>query len=258
MSTLQAIILGVIQGITEFLPVSSSGHLMLGQYFLGLKHLDRYIGFNLICHLGTLLAVLAVFGFRIYGLIKSDPKKILMVIVGTLPLVPLVLLLKPLKAIFDKPQYLGFFFLLTALMLYGGMHWRFPRVKIKKGYGDALGIGMFQAMAVLPGVSRSGSTISAAKMLGWNPQEAIFFSLLLAIPAISGASFIEMLQLYISRDVVLHVSTMEYLYGFIFSFLSGLAALLLLVRLVIQNKLSAFIWYCSILGVSTLIYFNLG
>src|SRR5258705_3070450 len=107
MSTFEAIILGIIQGLTEFLPVSSSGHLELGQYVLGLTHLDRYVLFNLVCHLGTLCAVFAVFLPQIKDTLVSDRKKLIQVIIGTLPLFPLVLLMKPIKSLFDQPQYLG-------------------------------------------------------------------------------------------------------------------------------------------------------
>lgn len=257
MTTIQAIILGIIQGLTEFLPVSSSGHLLLGQYFFGFSQLEKYVGFTLICHLGTLAAVLIIFGQKIISAIREDPKRILLVALGTLPLIPLVIIIKPLKQLFDRPEYVGFSFLITALLLYGGMHWRW-KIQSHKRYRDALGIGMFQALAILPGISRSGSTISAARMLGWSPNEAILFSLLLAIPAICGASLIEFIEIFVKGEggAVLSITPLQYLVGFAASCLSGLVALMILVKVVMQNRLTGFVCYCALLGVVSLIYFN--
>jgi undecaprenyl-diphosphatase len=136
MTFFEAIILGIIQGLTEFFPISSSGHLELGQYFLGFNHLENYIFFDLICHLGTLLALFLVFWKEIYGFFL-DRKYLSHIAIATLPLFPLVLIIKPLKTFFDQPQYLGFCFLFTAFLLYLGGRQR-VQASSKRTWRDSL------------------------------------------------------------------------------------------------------------------------
>lgn len=259
MTTLEAIILGIIQGLTEFFPVSSSGHLELGQTLLGLTNLDQYIFFDLICHLGTLTALFLVFFDQIKSLIFSERSQLTQVIVGTLPLFPLVLILKPIKALFGQPQYLGFCFLLTATLLYLGQ--RFGRaqpaeVLEKRRWRDAAVIGLFQAVAILPGVSRSGATISAGRLLGWGPREAISFSFMLAIPAILGGVVLELSQIAFTSGAMPAVGWLPYVAGFLSSFGIGYLALLWLMQLAAKDKFIYFVWYCVIVGIATLWFFN--
>lgn len=259
METWEAILLGVIQGLTEFLPVSSSGHLELGQYFLGFQDLKRYILFDLICHLGTLIAIMWFFFPQIKQSLIGDTRRLRQVILGTLPLFPLVLILKPIKALFDQPQYLGYCFLLTALFLYVGSQFSFkpaPAGSFRRRWGDSLTVGLFQAIAILPGVSRSGSTISAARVLGWSKEEAISFSFLLAIPAILGGMALEILTLFSSHEVSAPISNTAFFMGFLTSFVVGWLSLKLLVLLTKQNQWRYFIWYCLALGIFTTLYFN--
>jgi undecaprenyl-diphosphatase len=258
----EAIILGVIQGLTEFLPVSSSGHLTLGQHFLGLSDLHHYILFDLVCHLGTLLAIFVIFFSEIKRILIKDSSRLNQIILATLPLFPLALLIKPLHTFFDQPKYLGFCFLMTAFLLLIGIKWGYeisqPK-KSKQPWRDSLIIGFFQAIAILPGISRSGSTISAARLLGWNRQDAAIFSFLLAIPAILGATILELSQLILHPQA--HLSNppmgwLSYALGFITSFVIGSLSLILLLKFVSQNKLMVFVWYCLFLGIVTIFYFN--
>lgn len=260
MTSWEAIILGIVQGLTEFLPVSSSGHLELGQYFLGFEDIKSYILFDLICHLGTLGAIFLVFWTQICDSFTSNSIRFRQIILGTLPLFPLVLVLKPIKEIFDQPQYLGYCFLLTALLLALGMRVTLKSPSLmqeKRSWRDPIVIGLFQAVAILPGVSRSGSTISAARMLGWDKENAVAFSFLLAIPAILGGVALEILSLFSSHSPEQAPITISaFLIGLVTSFVVGLIALKLLIRLTVQNKWHYFIWYCGILGVATTLYFN--
>ena len=222
MSTLEAIFLGILQGLTEFLPVSSSGHLTLGQALIGLQDLHNFIIFDLICHLGTLLAIFVIYRNDILQLFTSDKRRFGQLVLATLPLFPLVLLLKPIKALFDQTQYLGFFFIITAFLLYLGI--RYGSVKAKTHpWRDALAIGMFQAVAIVPGISRSGATISGARILGWQTQEAVTFSFLLAIPAILGGTAVELLQLLLKSQTAsaASIGIMPYAAGFATSLASG-------------------------------------
>jgi undecaprenyl-diphosphatase len=256
MTTFEAIILGIIQGLTEFLPVSSSGHLQLAQRLFGFTNLDQYILFDLVCHLGTLIAVVWVFFKQIQGTINSDRTRFWQVVLGTLPLFPLVFILKPIKAVFDQPEYLGYFFLVTAGLLYAGIHWgstATDAVLQKRRWRDALVIGTFQAAAILPGVSRSGATISAGRLLGWHPQDAITFSFLLAIPAILGGVTLELMRLYTHGTDLPMISWQSYAAGFLTSFIVGYFALLLLMRLAAKDKFIYFVWYCLIIGIATIL-----
>lgn len=261
MTTLEAIILGIIQGITEFLPVSSSGHLQLAQSLLGFEHLDSYIVFNLVCHLGTLLAIFCIFFQQIREALFVDRVRFLQIVIAILPLFPLLMIMKPIKAIFSQPEYLGYFFMLTALLLYLGIRFsrQVPEVKLlQTRWRDALIIGVFQAIAILPGVSRSGSTISAGRILGWSKQEAITFSFLLAIPTILGGMTLEMLQIArgASESALPAVGFWQYAAGFITSFGVGYLALQMLKTIAGKDKFIYFVWYCLFIGIFSLIYFR--
>lgn len=250
-TTLEAIFLGIIQGITEFLPVSSSGHLKLVQSLFGFQNLQNYIVFDLVCHLGTLLAIFLMFRKEIFSVNRTRFQQ---VILGTLPLFPLLLIMKPIKALFNQPEYLGYFFMLTALLLYLGI--RLGNERPTHATRDPLIIGTFQAMAILPGISRSGSTISAAKMLGWSSQEAITFSFMLAIPAILGGTILELFQIVKHSESIAHISPTQYIFGFLTSFGVGYYALNLLRSLASKQKFMYFVWYCLLLGIFTTLYFN--
>lgn len=262
MTIIEAIILGIVQGLTEFFPVSSSGHLALGQYLLGMRDLHQYIFFDLICHLGTLTALFIVYSSEIKTLLLN-PLGIKQVIIGTLPLFPLVLILKPIKSLFDQPQYLGYFFIFSSLMLALGIYFgkKHPVSQQQKyPLRDACIIGLFQAIAILPGISRSGTTISAGRLLQWNTKEAITFSFLLAIPAILGAMTLESFQLFRSHlnGEQLHASIglPQYCSGFIFSFVIGYLALKALIRVAAKEKFSYFAWYCLFIGIFSIIYIS--
>lgn len=260
MTVLESIILGIIQGLTEFLPISSSGHLQLAQIFLGLKNLEQYIVFDLICHLGTLCAIIFFFSKRIKEIILRDKTWLGIIFLGTLPLFPLVFLLKPLKSLFDQPQYLGFFFLLTSLLLFLGTQFGSDLEKetlYKKRWRDSLFIGLFQAIAVLPGISRSGSTISGARLLGWKMEDAIIFSFLLAIPAILGATLLEFVQIWMHPSLEApSIEYIHYLTAFLTSMGVGCFSLWLMQRLAAKQKFIYFVWYCLALGIFTTLYFN--
>ncbi|MBA3817146.1 MAG: undecaprenyl-diphosphate phosphatase [Parachlamydiaceae bacterium] len=255
MTVIDAIILGIIQGLTEFLPVSSSGHLELAQHLLGMKDLEQYILFNLVCHLGTLLAICFIFFNQIKSLFQHNTTRLKQLILATLPLFPLVFLMKPIKAAYADPSYLGFFFLITACILFLGVRFgkTIPEKEIKQHkWRDALIIGIWQAAAILPGVSRSGSTISGARILGWSANEAVTFSFLLAIPAILGGATLEIIKLWQHPESASSLSLTHYSLGFLISFVIGLGSLQLLIRLVTHNKFAYFAWYCLALGLATL------
>lgn len=257
MTSIEAIILGFIQGVTEFLPVSSSGHLILFQKILGYENLERYILFDLICHLGTLLAIVFIFASEIKKVFKQKAH-FFQVVCGTLPLFPLVLLLHPIKELFNQVEWLGFFFLITAFILYlGERNTKVTLEETKTPYKDALKIGCMQALAIAPGISRSGATISGARLLGWQREQAVVFSFLLSIPAILGGIVLETKE-FLANDALntISISPVAYAIGFTTAFLAGLLALKLLIRIAIKDKFRVFIWYCIAIGLISLYLFH--
>ncbi|MBS4167550.1 undecaprenyl-diphosphate phosphatase [Parachlamydia sp. AcF125] len=255
MSILEAIFLGIIQGLTEFLPVSSSGHLKLMQSLIGFQNLDQYILFDLICHLGTLGAIFIFFAKEIKETLTSNRLRLLQIALATLPLFPLAIFLKPIESIYQKPHLLGFFFLITSFLLFLGVYcqkegpspprWRTPFL-----------IGCFQALAIFPGISRSGATISGAKLLGWRMHEALTFSFLIAIPAIVGGIVLETLKFITTNSVAPPVPIPAYCAGLLASLCVGYASLFFLQKMALPHRFLWFAWYCLALGVFAIIYYN--
>jgi undecaprenyl-diphosphatase len=260
MTIFDAVILSIVQGLTEFLPVSSSGHLKLVQFFLGLQELDRYMMFDLVCHLGTLLAIVIVFSKDLKDVFLNNFHQLLLIFIGTLPLIPLVFLLKPIKSLYASPDMLGYFFLVTSAILFLGVIFgctQESKTNMKHSKKDALRIGLWQALAIVPGISRSGATISGARILGWSYADAVRFSFLLAIPAILGGAALEFFSWWKAPESVASLPIGCYLVGFIFSFTTGYTALRLLIGPLVKSKFSYFAWYCLFLGLATTFYFHL-
>lgn len=254
MTLLKAIILGIIQGITEFLPISSSGHLTIAQHFFEIPNLHTMIFFDLVCHLGTLLAIFIVYYETIFHIFKE--KKLLKQMgLALLPLFPLVLLLKPIKEVFENPLAVGALFILNSLILFLGIHLAKTKKSTKPNFSSSFLVGMAQAVAVLPGISRSGSTISMAKGLGWSSSEAIRFSFLLAIPTICGAIFLELIKSFKESSPLFSLPFHYYVSGFTTAFIVGYGSLLTLQKIAKNNKFSYFAWYSLFLGLLTLLYF---
>lgn len=243
MSNWLALLLGLVQGLTEFLPVSSSGHLKLCQLFFGLDTLGQYIFFDLICHGGTLLAIVVVLRKEILAL---NRRTILLLTLGTLPLCLAVLFKRQIETLYGATSLLGIWFLVTGIILLIGERWR-PGTPGKRW--GAVSVGCAQLLALMPGVSRSGATISAGRVLGWERMEAARFAFLLAIPAIAGGMLIEGMS---ATPAAIPLST--YLIGFFTSFLVGMLALFGLLKLIQRFNLLPFAWYTLALGTFTLIY----
>ncbi len=251
MSVFEAIILGIIQGLTEFFPVSSSGHLKLIQSLFGGDNLSRYILFDIVCHLGTLLSIFIVLKKDIFSLFTKERKELFSLILALIPLLPLYVILKQIHDIYDQPKLLGYFFILTSILLFLGD--RFSKKQALQGYKTPFIIGCFQALAILPGVSRSGATIASARLLGWTYERAFRFSFLLAIPTILGGTLVEAMKVFKEGEPI-PIGMIQYTLGFLFSFLFGIFALKVLLKILKRKKVTLFVYYCFILGVLTLIY----
>ena len=258
MSTLDAIVLGLVQGLTEFLPVSSKAHLAILEHFWKLPQATR-LPLTTMLHVGTAVAMIVYFGPRLAriaaGCFASEPqcrgenwRLVGFIALGTAPVaVAGVLLQHQVDAVFASPVVGGAMLIVTGLLLFGT---RFAKDESKPlGWVRVLLIGVAQVAALLPGVSRSGVTISTATYLGLKRDVAFEFSFLMAIPAILGAAAVELRKTDLS---VLHPSAIAI--GMAVSFVSGLAALWLLRRAVAGRKLYLFAFYCWFAGLGVLAF----
>jgi undecaprenyl-diphosphatase len=250
MSIFHAFFLGLLQGATEFFPVSSSAHLKLAKFFLGIEGGESQVMFDLICHLGTLVALLYFLRVEIRTLSAARIKPFFFAL---LPLIPAYFLLKPVRDAASKIEFVGIFLLLTSGILFMGEGIRLRRERKKTN--DFVLIGAMQSLALLPGISRSASTISCARILGWSPKEAVRFSFLLAIPTIIGGNSLELLKIALSSEDLKPLSFSTYAVGFFSSLIVGLIAVHFGFKLLERGCFKPFAWYCLILGIVMSVYF---
>lgn len=249
MSHLVALLLGLVQGLTEFFPVSSSAHLKLTKMVFGVSEIP--VIFDLACHLGSLVALVWFFKEEIQRLMLKDRKSLSYLFIALIPLVPSYFLLAPLRKMASAPEYLG-----ICLMITGGILLLGQKVRIKsKGrpVRDALLIGTMQSAALIPGISRSASTISCAKALGWTPKDSVRFSFLLAIPTIIGGNLVEALRLWKNEEAV-QLLNVECLIGFAAALISGIVIIRFAMKWLEKGNLKLFAWYCILLGVLANLY----
>ncbi len=244
MGFFEAVISGIVQGVTEFLPISSSGHLVILHRLIGLQ--GPQIFFDIFLHLGTLVAIFIVFWRDIIDAITIKNKTAFFVIIGTLATVAFVVLFeKRVEPAFGNVKFVGAMLILTGVWLVLGGFLRFGTTGPLSG-AKAVIIGLVQGIATLPGISRSGTTISTGLFLGLDPSAAARFSFLLCIPAIIGAFLLKI------KDASLIGFNPNYLVGFIVSCIVGVLSLKLLLRIVYKNKLHWFGAYCMLVGVLVL------
>ena len=250
MTLFQALLLGVLQGITEFLPVSSSGHLVLGEARLGLQ-LDTLKGFDVVLHAGTLLAMVVYFWNDIWALFKRW-NLIGYIILATIPAVIVGLTLEnTLDNLFrDPPRVLLMMMGMGLLFLVAE---KFPPQKNKTRFTllNTFVIGLAQAVALIPGVSRSGSTIATGLVFGLKREEAAKFSFLLGMPAIFGATLLTGLHVYNGEASM--PGTAALVVGFLTSAIVGYASVAFLMKFLKHHKLNVFAYYLLIVGALGLI-----
>lgn len=254
----EAIVVGIVQGMAEFLPISSSGHIVLTQFLLGID--NSGILFEVVLHVGTLLSVLVFFRKKLWDLTKSlwikemvdERRWIFYLGLATVPAV--ILVLTPLGDLFesayDNPVLVSGLLLVTGALLLA------PKVIQAKSkelsWKTALFMGVGQAFAILPGISRSGSTITAGLLSGVKPEKAAEFAFLMSIPAIAGAVVKEKDSFQtLSDDLV-----MPFILGAGAAFLSGLFAVYLVLAAIRRGKFEYFAYYCFAAGVIGMIWFG--
>lgn len=252
MTFIEAIILGIIQGLTEFLPISSSGHLVLFQSWLGITIEGNT--FEVIVHIGTLGSILFVFWQDIHAIItglkqKETQRQIGIIALATIPAVLVGFSLKDyFDLLFDNTKTVSIALTVTGIVLFLSKFAKQNHNQIS--WKSGLFIGLAQAIAIIPGISRSGFTISTALLLGINSRDAARFSFLLAIPVIAGAGLLTALDGMGGESLTVPIM----LGGLLSSFIVGVFALKWLIKWLESGKYYWFGAYCLVLGITTWIF----
>ncbi|MFH0731338.1 MAG: undecaprenyl-diphosphate phosphatase [Candidatus Omnitrophota bacterium] len=248
MNLWEAALSGILQGISEFLPISSSGHLVLLHHFFGYK--EPQILFDIILHIGTLFAILVYFRNDIVSIFTKRRYFLYLIMIGLIPTGVIGFLFEAFfRQAFSSIKLVGFMLILTSAVLFSadfvtsymkkrGAH------RLKFGVAQALIIGIAQGISALPGLSRSGVTISTALMCRVTKEHAIRYSFLMAIPAVLGALFLELRN----TDALSVIFTPQMIVGFFSAFIVGLVAIYYVIMAVTREKLWFFGVYCLLVG----------
>ncbi len=259
MSSVEAILLGLLQGFTEFLPVSSSGHLQITAKLFDIKEADLF--FTVLLHVATVFSTITVFRKEILSLLsnvfnfKSDEfNYILKIIISMIPVAIVGLFFKDyVEGLFEQNMVIvGICLIITAILLILTMIIKDNSNNIT--YGRAFIIGISQSIAVLPGLSRSGATISTALLIGINKEEATKFSFLMVLVPVIGEGFLNVSQ-GLSGQIVFN-EWAPYIMGFVSAYVSGFIACKLMINIVKRQKLYWFAIYCFLLGIISILFIS--
>lgn len=271
MNTIEALVLGLLQGLTEYLPVSSSGHLTIGSALFGVDA-DQNMMFTVAVHVATVLSTIVVLGGEIWRILRgsfrrpdggqglnylnADQRYVLNIVVSMIPIGIVGVFFKDwVEDIFGAGlTVVGCCLLLTAALLTYSYYAR-PRIKETISLRDAFIIGLSQAVAVLPGLSRSGTTIATGLILGNKKSSMAQFSFLMVIPPILGEALLDTVKAFENGvEAAFNGLSLEVLLvGFLAAFISGVAACKWMISIVSKGKLIYFAWYCLAAGILTLI-----
>ena len=261
MSAIESLLLGLLQGLTEFLPISSSGHLVLAEHLLGLGGED--LAFVVFVHFGTLLATVTAFWTDVRSMVVSSGRFVVgrgvrgdpylrlvgLILLGSVPTVVVGSLFKgSVEKTFCSSIFVSAMLIFTGLILWLTHYVRTGEKAI--GVRGAILIGCAQALAILPGISRSGATIGAALFQGVNKDRAVKFSFLLALPAIFGATALKTVDLW--RSPPSSSAFISLFLGTMAAYISGYAAIKVLLKVVRRGKLCYFAFYCWAVGLMSL------
>ena len=266
MSWWEALILGLVQGLTEFLPVSSSGHLEIGQALLGTAGEDN-LTFAIVVHTATVLSTLVILWKEVAQLFKGtftttkwndDKNYVAMILVSIIPVFIVGMFFKEqVENLFGSGLTLvGICLCITAMLLYFS-EWLSKRragAGHEVGYKDAIIIGLAQALAVLPGLSRSGTTIATGLLCGVKKESVTKFSFLMVLIPILGEAFLELLDLLTGEVVSSAIGVFPLIVGFLAAFVSGCLACRFMINIVRRQKLIYFAIYCLLAGVFSIVY----
>ena len=260
MEWFEALILGVLQGLTEYLPVSSSGHLAIGSALFGIQGEDN-LTFTIAVHVATVLSTLVILwkeiGWIFRGLFKfemnAETKYVINILVSMIPIGIVGVFFKDyVEEIFGSGLLIvGCMLLLTALLL-AFSYYAKPRLKENISMKDAFIIGLAQACAVMPGLSRSGTTIATGLLLGDNKAKLAQFSFLMVIPPILGEALLDGMKMMKGEAVAGDIPTLSLVVGFLAAFVSGCVACKWMINIVKKGKLIYFAIYCAIAGAVTI------
>lgn len=256
MEYLAALVLGVVQGLTEFLPVSSSGHLVIFQHFMGVG--ENALTFDIFLHMATLVAVIICFRKDIWALIRHPFQKFtLLIIIACIPAGLVGVFLDDyISGLFQSVWVPAVALLITALILFISDRLRGQKVVEQLTIPMALLIGVFQMIALVPGISRSGATIFAALLVGLSRTEAAKFSFILSIPVILGAFLLDTVK--VVGETGSFPFDMTFLVGGIAAVIAGVLAIKLVVNLLNRGRLVYFSIYCVCISVIVMILLALG
>ena len=262
MDWIQALVLGLIQGLTEYLPVSSSGHLTIGQEILGVSSEDN-LAFDVVVHVATVLSTLVVLWGEIVWLLKGffkfkmneEMRYVINILVSMIPVGIVGVFFKDkVEAIFGSGLLVVGICLLVTAALLTFTYFARPRQKEKIGVKDAFIIGVAQACAVLPGLSRSGSTIATGLLLGNKKERLAQFSFIMVIPPILGEALLNVLKVAKGEAVFSTIGTLPLVVGFVAAFVSGCFACRWMIDIVKRGKLVYFGIYCAVVGLIAIAY----
>jgi undecaprenyl-diphosphatase len=266
MSWWEALILGLVQGLTEFLPVSSSGHLEIGQALLGTAG-EENLTFAIVVHAATVLSTLVILWKEVTQLFKGtfttpkwneDKNYVAMILVSMIPVFVVGMFFKEqVESLFGNGLLVvGICLCITAMLLYFS-EWLSKRragVGHEVGYKDAIIIGLAQAVAVLPGLSRSGTTIATGLLCGVKKESVTKFSFLMVLIPILGEAFLELLDVLSGDVVASSIGILPLLVGFVAAFVSGCLACRFMINIVRRQKLIYFAIYCLFAGIFSIVY----
>ena len=250
MHILESIVLGIVQGLTEFLPVSSSGHLVLLQNIFGIS--EPQLFFDTMLHLGTLVAVVAVMWTDIFDLFRKPFSKLGYLIIASIPAVVFVLLFKDFFEGTFSGIYLGYGFLFTAFILtLSETLAKRSRKKRPLSAGSAVVMGVMQGIAIFPGISRAGSTIAGGLLSGLDRKKAASFSFLMSIPVILGSVILQGYD--ILKDSSISIDWAPTIIGTVCAAISGYFAVKFMLALIQRKRLYGFAIYVVVLGIYVLL-----
>ena len=272
MTLLEAIVCGIIQGLAEFLPISSSGHLAIVHSIFGMETSESYLTFDILLHLATLIVVFVVYYKEIFSLIPAfftmlgkvfrgkfalaaytkAERCVILLIIATLPLAAAFFIEDAVAAVAGYTRAVGIILIFNGLLLYISDRFAGRARREELTPAGALGVGLFQLAAVFPGLSRSGSTISGGMLFGLDREEAVKFSFILSVPAILGANLFQ-----IPEALSAQIPKSElwcYLAGMACAMVCGFIAMKLLLYISKKSKFGFFAYYCVIVGILAAIF----